>query len=79
MVYIPDKLSRKIIIRGISIDIFLEKIKTAIKKKDSNIILTTIIFRLKRRDKTTGLWIDSKMICIQILGHTEESLLNSKI
>lgn len=67
-VFIPGhKLSRRFIIRDIPLDFSLEEIKTAIEE-ENNEILVAKIFRLKRRDRTTGLWVESETVCVQKLG-----------
>lgn len=64
--FIPRyKISRRIVIREIPEDMPLSELKTAIEEENSNILVTKM-FRLRRRDKSTGQYVDSQSLCLEI-------------
>lgn len=66
--YIPRfKLFRKGVIKDIPLDITLKELKTSLINKNKNFRVNNI-FRLKRKDKTSGKWIDSQSVCIEFRG-----------
>ncbi|XP_024879367.1 uncharacterized protein LOC112459488, partial [Temnothorax curvispinosus] len=66
--YIPKyKLTRQFVIRNIPLDLSLAELKTVIEEENQDILISDL-FRLKRRDRTTGIWSDSEAVCVQKLG-----------
>lgn len=63
------KHSRKIVIKGIPLDMSLEEIKEAIEKENPRIVIVKS-FRLKIRDRVTKQRVDSTSICLEIRGET---------
>lgn len=69
------KLSRKIVVRDIPLDMSLTEVKQAIEKKNSNIMMTSM-FRLKRRDRNTNQLVESETVCLEVRGENiPESLM----
>ena len=66
--FIPAyKLARRFVIKNIPMEFSLEEIKQAIEDENSEILIQNI-FRLKRKDRNTNLWVDSESICIHKYG-----------
>lgn len=65
--FIPKyKVSRTMVVRNIPMDFSLEEVKEAIEEENNIRILK--IYRLKRREKTTGARTDSETIGMEIKG-----------
>ncbi|XP_071636965.1 uncharacterized protein [Temnothorax longispinosus] len=68
LTYIPKyKLTRQFVIRSIPLDFSLTDLKNTIEDENQDILILDL-FRLKRRDRTTGIWSDSQAVCIQKMG-----------
>lgn len=68
--FIPKyKLSRQIILKGIPMDVSLEEVRENIELENSNILVSKL-YRLKRRERTSGLMVDSQSVCMEIRGET---------
>ncbi|XP_071555864.1 uncharacterized protein [Temnothorax nylanderi] len=66
--YIPRyKLTRHFVIRDIPLDFSLVELKSIIEDENQDLMIADL-FRLKRRDRKTGIWSDSEAICIQKMG-----------
>lgn len=66
--FIPKfKLNRKAIIKEIPEDFSLGELKSAIEDENSNLMISNL-FRLKRRNRTSGKLEDSQVICLELRG-----------
>lgn len=66
--FIPRyKLSRKIVIRDIPLDMPLEEIKRAVEEENANIMIEKM-YRMKARDRVTKQLKESLSICMEIKG-----------
>lgn len=63
--YIPRfKLLRKRVIKGVPTDVTDKELTDALKEDNKGIVINKI-FRLKRKEQSTGKWINSQSICIE--------------
>lgn len=70
LTYIPRyKLARQFVLRDIPLDMSLVELKKIIEEENQDILIADL-FRLKRRNRTTGTWSDSQAICIQKMGES---------
>lgn len=66
--FVPSyKLSKRFVIKNIPINISLTELKSEIEAQNTGVVLINI-FRLKRKNRVTGLWEDSESVCAQKLG-----------